>query len=116
MKKIRNLAIASSFALMMLAAPGAHAEGSAAQKLGRGFAGMTLGILELPGNIYKETKANGVAGLPVGMAYGFGMIVSRELVGVYEFITAPFPIPADFRPILKPDYPWDYFRGTTIKF
>ena len=77
---------------------------------------MTLGILELPGNIYKETKTNGAAGLPVGLAMGFGMILSRELVGVYETLTSPFPLPANFRPILKPDYPWDYFRGAAIKF
>jgi hypothetical protein len=38
------------------------------------------------------------------------MLVARELVGVYEFVTAPFPVPAGFRPILRPEYPWDYFQ------
>lgn len=95
-------------ALMLLATPNAHAY-SAAQKFGRGLAGMTCGVMELPGNIVKETRARGAAGLPVGLATGVGMIVTRELVGVYEFITAPFPLPAGFRPILKPEYPWDYF-------
>lgn len=34
------------------------------------------------------------------------MFITRELVGVYELLTTPFPIPAGFKPILSPDYPW----------
>lgn len=101
--------IQSLLALSLLIMPAAHAD-TAAHKFGRGLAGMTCGVMELPGNIVKETRARGAAGLPVGLAMGVGMIVTRELVGVYEFITAPFPVPAGFRPILKPEYPWDYFN------
>ncbi len=71
---------------------------------------MTCGVLELPGNIIKETNAKGAVGLPVGLAKGLGMIVSRELIGVYEFVSAPFPVPAGFKTILHPEYPWDYFK------
>jgi len=93
------------------AADHSHAESStAAKKLGRGLAGMTTGFLEIPGNIVKETQAKGAIGLPIGLATGLGMTVTRELVGVYEFLTAPFPVPAGFRPILTPEYPWDYFE------
>jgi hypothetical protein len=35
--------------------------------------------------------------------------VVRPLVGVYELVTAPFPVPAGYRPILQPEYPWGYF-------
>lgn len=109
MKKFHSLAVPASFALLLLAAPVCDAN-SAAQKLGRGLAGMTCGFLELPGNIVKETNAKGIAGLPNGFAKGLGMIVTRELVGVYEFISAPFPVPADFKPVLQPEYPWSYFK------
>ncbi len=109
MNKLQKLAWATPLALMLLAAPGVQAD-TAAQKFGRGLAGMTCGFLELPGNIVKETEAKGAVGLPVGLAMGVGMIVTRELVGVYEFISAPFPVPAGFRPILKPEYPWGYFK------
>lgn len=85
-----------------------HAD-TAAQKFGRGLAGMTCGFLEIPGNIVKETQIQGPIGFPIGLAKGLGMTVTRELVGVYEFVTAPFPIPAGFQPILKPKYPWGYF-------
>lgn len=83
---------------------------TAAQKFRRGLAGMTCGFLELPGNIVRETDRAGIAGLPTGLARGVGMIVTRELVGVYEFITAPFPIPTGFRPVIQPEYPWSYFH------
>ena len=38
------------------------------------------------------------------------MMVGREMVGVYEFITAPIPISEGYRPILEPEYPWSYFN------
>jgi putative exosortase-associated protein (TIGR04073 family) len=108
MKKIHKLALAAPLALM-LASTGTQAD-TAVDKFGRGLAGMTLGVLELPGNIVKETKAKGPVGIPVGLAMGVGMIVTRELVGVYEFLSAPFPVPAGYRPILHPEYPWGYFK------
>ena len=39
------------------------------------------------------------------------LIIPRVLVGVYEFLSAPFPAPAAFRPILEPEFPWDYFQS-----
>lgn len=109
MQLLKRSLIAAPFALMLLASPGVSAD-TAAHKFGRGLAGMTCGFLELPGNIVKETHAKGAAGLPIGLAVGVGMIVTRELVGVYEFVSAPFPVPAGFRPILSPEYPWSYFK------
>lgn len=108
MKKIDKPVLAVALVLT-LASTGVRAD-TAADKFGRGLAGMTCGVLELPGNIVKETKAKGPIGIPVGMAMGLGMIVTRELVGVYEFLSAPFPVPAGFRPILHPEYPWGYFK------
>ncbi len=106
--KIQKLVLAGSLGLMLVST-GAQAD-TAADKFGRGLAGMTCGVMELPGNIVKETRAKGPAGIPVGLAMGVGMIVTRELVGVYEFLSAPFPVPAGFRPILQPEYPWGYFK------
>jgi hypothetical protein len=34
-------------------------------------------------------------------------------VGVYEFLSAPFPAPAGYRPIIEPEFPWDYFDGSS---
>jgi len=98
-------------ALLLPAAAGAQ-ENTAARKAGRGLAGMTLGFLEVPGNIVQESRTNGVfSGMTVGLAMGVGKLVARELVGVYEFVTAPFPVPADFEPVLQPEFTWDYFES-----
>ena len=86
----------------------AHAQ-TAERKFGRGLAAIACGFLELPGNIVGQTEEKGAIGIPIGLAYGVGMLVTRELVGVYEVLSAPFPAPAGYRPILKPEYPWDYF-------
>ena len=97
------------FVAMVMSASAAHAQ-TAERKFGRGLAEMTCGFLELPGNIVEQTDKRGAIGVPIGIAYGVGMLVTRELVGVYEFLTAPFPVPDGYRPILKPEYPWDYFK------
>jgi len=114
MKKIRMYALAVVAVLAIVTLPNAYAHKAtshtSAQKFGRGLAGMSCGFLEIPGNIVKETKAKGAVGFPIGLATGLGMFVTRELVGVYEFLSAPFPVPAGFQPILNPEYPWDYFE------
>lgn len=85
-------------------------EYTAARKVGRGLAGMTLGVLEVPGNVVQETRTNGVfSGMTVGLAMGVGKLVARELVGVYEFVTAPFAVPENYEPILQPEFSWQYF-------
>ena len=107
--KARILILAACVALFSLATAEAQAQ-TAARKFGRCLAGMTCGFLELPGNVVEETEKRGAVGVPIGLALGVGMLVARELVGVYEFVTAPFPVPAGFQPILRPEYPWDYFE------
>jgi putative exosortase-associated protein (TIGR04073 family) len=83
---------------------------SAGRKFGRGLAAMTCGFLEVPGNVVETSRERGAGwGLTLGFAEGLGKLVVRELVGVYEFVTAPFPVPAGYQPILKPEYPWGYF-------
>ena len=86
-------------------------EYNAARKAGRGLAAMTTGFLEIPGNMVASSREHGRAmGLPLGFALGLGKVVVRELVGVYEFVSAPFEAPAGFQPIIEPEYPWDYFN------
>jgi putative exosortase-associated protein (TIGR04073 family) len=86
---------------------------TATSKLGRGLMEMMTGFLEFPGNIYAETQDDGIAsGLTIGFAKGIGMIPVRELVGVYEFVTAPIEVPDDYRPVLDPPLPWQYFEGS----
>lgn len=109
MKTRHTYAIAAAVAAIT-AMPGIARGDTAMDKLGRGVAGMVGGALELPGNMIEESHKSGPKGLPLGFAKGLGMIVARELTGVYEFVTAPIPVPHGYRPVLEPEYPWDHFR------
>jgi putative exosortase-associated protein (TIGR04073 family) len=105
-----------AFAVVAPAAQAYHDEDAsnytAADKLGRGLADMTTGFLELPGNIVAENRDHGAtSAATIGFAKGLGMIPVRELIGVYNFVTSPFPYPNDYGPILHPEYPWGYFDG-----
>ena len=107
----RSLVIGSGLLLLLLVAPPADAQ-TASRKFLRGLAGMTAAFLEVPGNMVAETRKNGAGeGIPLGFAKGLGMIVPRVLVGVWEFLSAPFPAPPDYRPVLEPEFPWDYFQN-----
>ena len=111
----RTLALA---ALLGLAVPGllvpraaqAEPEQTSARKFQRGLAGLTLAWLEIPGNIGQEGQTNGaLLGLTVGLGVGLGKALVRTLVGAYELLSAPFPAPAGFEPMLQPEFPWEYF-------
>jgi putative exosortase-associated protein (TIGR04073 family) len=112
--RARARAATAALALVTLALPAsASAErDTAARKFGRGVAGVTLGVLEIPGNVVQESRTNGVAsGVTIGLAVGLGKFVARELVGAYEIVTAPFPLPAAFAPVLQPEFAWNYFES-----
>jgi putative exosortase-associated protein (TIGR04073 family) len=114
--RTRRFVAAGLVAAALLPGVALAAEQSAARKAGRGLAAMTCGFLEVPGNIVAETRSRGYAwGFTLGFATGLGKIVVRELVGVYEFVTAPFPVPAGYQPIIQPEFPWGYFEESSAK-
>jgi len=80
------------------------------EKAGRGLAALTTPFLEIPGNIVETSERKGpLAGWTEGLAIGLGMAIVRPAVGAYELVSAPFPAPANFEPVLEPEYPWSYF-------
>jgi hypothetical protein len=36
--------------------------------------------------------------------------VVRELVGAYELVTSPIPVPAGYAPVMRPEYPWEHLQ------
>ena len=101
----------------MVCATSVRAEGgSAGAKLCRGLAGIGLGFLELPGNMVEISKEEGIAlGLTEGFFKGVLMMTVRYTVGLYETLTFPFAVPAEYRSPVTPDYPWGYFTGADTK-
>jgi putative exosortase-associated protein (TIGR04073 family) len=107
----RSLAL-SVVLLLGLATAAPAQQMTATRKLGRGLSGLTLGILELPGNMAQEWRNDGpLSGLTVGFVMGLVKVPARTLVGAYEVLSSPFPLPAGYEPLLTPEYPWDYFRA-----
>ncbi len=114
MMRMSRLVVPGTVLVLLLASAAPAGAQTATRKFLRGLAGMTTAVLEIPGNMVAETNERGAGqGIPLGFALGLGMIVPRVLVGVYEFVSAPFPFPEHYEPILKPEFPWSYFEGSS---
>ena len=78
----------------------------AGKKLGRGLANTAFGWLDIPKGIEKVGDENNfIAAATWGVIYGTGNAVVRTLAGVYEVVTFPIPAPANFEPLVKPEFP-----------
>ena len=95
---------------LLLPASAQAEKDTAARKFTRGLASLTTGFLEVPGNMVQEGRTNGaLSGVTIGFAMGLGKLVARTLTGAWDLVTAPFPIPSGFEPLLQPEFAWQYF-------
>ena len=84
-------------------APSGH---NALRKLGRGCSNVLFGIVEVPNQFTKaNSEHGGAAGVTYGLGKGLVRWVGRELVGVYEIVTFPLPVPRGYKPVMKPEFP-----------
>ncbi|MEM7412591.1 MAG: exosortase system-associated protein, TIGR04073 family [Myxococcota bacterium] len=82
-----------------------------ARKAARGFGNLATCYLEWPGTIYEMSKERGpVWGASLGFVEGLGKTIPRAFVGLYEFLSSPVEYPAKWRPILEPEFTWQYFE------
>jgi putative exosortase-associated protein (TIGR04073 family) len=110
LRLVRALALAAALTAAFLAAPSAARADNPATKFGRGLSNIALGWMEIPAQIVREDERNGpFYAASIGFARGLGYFVTREVVGVYEVVTFPAPVPRGYRAILRPDYPWQLF-------
>ncbi len=64
------------------------------RKLGRGFANLLFGIVEVPNQFTRtNSEHGGGGGVTYGIGKGFARWFQREAIGVYEIITFPVPAP-----------------------
>ena len=76
------------------------------RKLGRGFANVLFGFIEIPNQYTKAVAEHGGAsGITYGVPKGFVRWIGREFVGVFEIVTFPAPVPTGYKPIMKPEFP-----------
>jgi len=75
----------------------------AVDKLGRGVLNTAFGVVEIPKqSIKRSIDTDSSYGYVSGFFIGIGYFVLRELSGVYEIVTFPFPVPAGYAPVIDP--------------
>jgi putative exosortase-associated protein (TIGR04073 family) len=79
--------------------------GDPVQKLGRGITNVATGWVEIPKEIGRSVEKSGdFAGLVVGPFKGIAKAIGRTIVGVYEVVTFPIPLPRRYEPVIEPAY------------
>lgn len=75
---------------------------TAFKKLGRGICNVVTCPFELFEQSGRVNQVDGpMAGITYGLLKGVVMIGVRAVVGVYEIVTFPIPLPRHYGPILK---------------
>lgn len=84
-------------------------EGTRVRKLQRGFLNMALSPIELSHELAREKgKDDFVPSWFTGLGRGSFFMVGRALAGVYDLLTAPFPVPANYEPVVTPEFAWEH--------
>ncbi|MFH1395442.1 MAG: exosortase system-associated protein, TIGR04073 family [Candidatus Omnitrophota bacterium] len=101
----KGIAVLICVCLCFSAAGIVYADGPL-EKLGRGISNILTSPLELPKGMGDVNNSDGIfAGMTWGLLKGTFNIVKRGVVGVYEVISFPIPLPKDYEPILTdPEY------------
>jgi putative exosortase-associated protein (TIGR04073 family) len=91
--------------------------GKMQHKLGRGLANIVTGPIEIPKNISREwRKSDPVTGFIIGGVKGVGWAASRIAVGVYDTVTFPVPVPANYEPLMQPETPLPSVWGEQLPY
>ena len=84
------------------------APGTPLRKLERGGANALLGGLEF---LYRLRQPDNGAIVPpwiTGIGASIYYTCKRSLIGLYEIVTFPVPVPADYAPVMNPEFVWQY--------
>lgn len=75
------------------------------RKLGRGLANTLTGVVEIPKKAILISKNDSILmGLTWGLVKGAAVGLLRTAVGVYETVTFPIPAPANYEPMINPEF------------
>ena len=96
----------ASLSIFLLASPASAFWKESGTKFGRGITNIVGCWLEIPFHIAEQTKSENILmGIPTGSVKGAIIFPLRLLSGTWDFLTWPIPIPGEYEPIMKPDYP-----------
>ena len=88
------------------------APGTPIRKLQRGFLNIALSPAEISHELAKErNKDNFIPDWFTGLGRGSFFMVGRALVGGYEILTAPIPLPSRYEPVIYPEFEWEHFAA-----
>ena len=84
-------------------------------KLGRGLVNFITGPLEIPkriAQVWRDTDP--FTGAVVGGIEGFGWAIARSVTGIYDVFTFPIPVPANYEPLMVPEFVLPELWGATV--
>lgn len=90
--------------------------GTPLRKLQRGFLNVALSPWELAHELSQNKKTDSL--VPTwfgGIGRGSLYTVGRALTGVYEMVSFPIPAPANYEPVLQPEFAWQHFESSDSK-
>lgn len=98
------IVVTLGIAILFCGQPESYADTSF-KKFTRGLTNIATAPFELirqPIVLHDEYDYNVVGAFFGGIFKGVYAVVVRELSGVYEFVTFPFPVPAEYRSVIDP--------------
>lgn len=109
-----RLCFAAAFGCLIMVsnvseAAGPYYEGSVparmTRKLLRGVQNIAFGFIEVPLAIGEETQLlDPFTGTFTGLVKGTGRWAGRVVVGAYETVTFPIPLPRGYKKIIEPEF------------
>ena len=90
--------------------------GTPVRKVQRGFLNIALSPIEISHELARDrNKENLIPGWFTGLGRGSFYMVGRALAGTWDMLTAPFPCPANYAPLVSPEFAWEHFENAKIK-
>ena len=111
----KTLALLTICAVMFVCCTSSFAASNPAEKLSRGVANVITAPIEIAKQIdieWKESAKQGstrnvTVGIFGGLVKGLAFSVGRAASGVWDIVSFPFKVPANYEPVMKPDFVLD---------
>ena len=104
-------AVASASELSSGKQPEVAAPGTPVRKLQRGFLNIALSPIEIAYEMAKEKRTDTIPpSWFLGLGKGALFSVGRALAGVYEMVTFFAPLPANYEPVVYPEFAWEHLE------